>query len=186
MNAFMSRFRWAVLLAVSQATIFASVGISEHRRHLRYSHRRDSAQIEYFGCFRLPHQRLPSEIRWDLAYEDCFPAASVKFVGLMNLPVFMVWSGFAGLTRTINVDQFWLFYVVNGFGIPAFWFCVGSLFDRRRRRHATAVINPPTDHDELLTNAPVGIWPAGQIGCIRSRCGHLLFLWLQGILDIEL
>lgn len=146
MDSFLSCFRWAVGLAVLQGIIFASVGISEHRRYLRFNHMRDDTRIEYFGCFPLPHQRRSSEeAQWELAYVDSFPAPSIKFIGLTNLPVFIVWGGFVALTRNTNVDQFWLFYVVNGFGIPVFWFCIGSLIDRRRRRHSPADLNPPTE-----------------------------------------
>jgi hypothetical protein len=144
MNSLLSRFRWAIALAVLQGVIFSSVCISEHRRNLRYNHKRDSTHIEYFGCFPLSHQRLSSEERWDIVY-DCRPAPSIKFVVLANLPVFIIWEGFVGLTGNTNVDQLWSFYAINGLGIPVMWFCIGSLIDRRRLRHATAVLNPPME-----------------------------------------
>jgi|HubBroStandDraft_4_1064222.scaffolds.fasta_scaffold44763_2 hypothetical protein len=148
MNSFLSRFRWAIALALLQGIIFASVGISEHRRSHRYGHSSDSTRMDYFGCIPLPHQRLSIELeQWDLRYVDCYPAASVRFVGLTNLPVFIIWFGLVGLTRNTNVDQYWLFYVINGFEIPVLWFCIGSLIDRRRRRHAAAVLNPPMEQD---------------------------------------
>src|SRR5271170_7835553 len=144
MTAFLSRFRWAISLALLQTIIFASVGISEHRRSLRYGHSGDGNRMEYFGCFPLRHQRLSIEVeQWDLRYVDCYPAPSVKFVGLTNLPVIIIWAGFAALTRNTNMDQVWLFYVIHGFGIPVLWFCIGSLIDRRRLRRATALLNSP-------------------------------------------
>jgi hypothetical protein len=144
MKSFLSRFRWAVALALLQGIVFASVGISEHRRSLRYGHSGDSARMDYFGCIPLPHQRLSIDVaQWDLRYVDCYPAPSVRFVGLTNLPVFIIWFGFVGLIRNTNVDQCWLFYVITGFGIPVLWFCIGSLIDRRRRRHATVVLDSP-------------------------------------------
>ena len=145
MNSFLSRFRWAIALAVLQGVIFCSLCISEHRRNLRDNHKRVITHIEYFGCFQLSFQRIPTEERWEFAYTECREAPSIKFVLLTNLPVVMVWGGFAGLTQNTNVDQVWLFYGVNGLGIPIFWFCIGSLIDRRCRRRATAVLNPPME-----------------------------------------
>jgi hypothetical protein len=147
MNSSLLQFRWAIVLAALQGTIFATVCISEHQRNLRYNHKRDSTHIEYFGCFSLPRQRISNEERWDLAYVDCFPAPSIKLVVLASFPVFIIWGGFAELTRNTNVDQLWLFYVINGFGIPVFWFCTGSLIDRRRLRKAAAFLDPPMDQD---------------------------------------
>jgi hypothetical protein len=95
--------------------------------------------------FSLSHQRIPIEGRWEFAYAECREAPSIKLVLLTNLPVIMVRAGFAGLTENKNVDQVWLFYGVNRLGIPAMWFCIGSLIDRRRLRRATAVLTPPLE-----------------------------------------
>jgi hypothetical protein len=133
---------------VLQGIIFSSICISEHWRNLRYNQKRGSAHIEYFGCFPLSRQRLSSEEkRWDFVYTDCFPAPSIKLVVLANLPVFIIWGGFVELTRNTNVDQLWLFYAINGLGIPVMWFCIGLLIDRRRLQHATAVLDPSMEQD---------------------------------------
>jgi hypothetical protein len=67
-----------------------------------------------------------------LAIVNCWPPLSIEFVGLTNLPVFIIWGEVAELTANTNLDQFRLFYLVNGIGIPAFWFSIGLLLDRRR------------------------------------------------------
>jgi hypothetical protein len=56
----------------------------------------------------------------------------IKLVIVTNLPVFMIYSGVATLTANRQVDQVRLFYAILGAGIPLFWFCVGSLIDKRR------------------------------------------------------
>jgi hypothetical protein len=78
---------------------------------------------------------------------DCWPSLRIKFVILTNLPVFVVWGGAAELTVNTDLDQFRLFYLVHGFGIPAFWFYIGSLIDRRRLRQHIAVPKPPIGQD---------------------------------------
>jgi hypothetical protein len=143
MKSFLFCFRWAIVLAALQGIIFASIGISEHRRNLRYNHKNTS--IEYFGCLPLAHQRLSSEERLYAAYGYCRWAAKFKFVVWTNLPVFVIWGAVEELTSNTNADQFRLFYVINGLGIPAFWFCIGSLIDRRRRRKRAAVLSPPME-----------------------------------------
>jgi hypothetical protein len=128
MKPLLMRHRWAIVLAVLQSVIFVAVGVSEHRRNLRYN--REHERYEYFGCFRLPHQRLPPESEWSLL--DCFPSIDVKVVVLSNFPVLVIWNLIRGLTENHVSDQFRVFYLVYGIGIPVLWFGVGSLIDRRR------------------------------------------------------
>jgi hypothetical protein len=130
MKSLLLRYRWAVLLAILQTSIFAAVGVSEHRRSLRYNH--THAAFEYFGCFRLTHQIVPPEADW--AMLECFPSGDVKFVVLSNFPVIVVWGVVASFTANLIADQFRVFYLVNGVGIPMLWFGIGFLFDRRRFR----------------------------------------------------
>src|ERR1700733_5812328 len=137
MNSFLTRYKWAIVLAALQGALFFSLAISEHRRNLRENHKEVTTHIEYFGCFELAHQRIPSEERsFDDAFGECRLAQNFKFLFLSNLPVFMVWGGIAALTRNTNFDQLWMFYVINGFGIPALWFFIGSLIDRRRLKQS--------------------------------------------------
>lgn len=139
MKTFLFRFRWAIILAVLQGTIFAAVGLSQHRQ---YHRDRNHTGIENFGCFILPHHRLSSEERSFLADVDCWPSNSTRVVVLTNFPVFMVWNEAAKLTADKTVDEFLLFYVMNGIGIPTFWFCMGLLIDWRCLKRGDAQ-NPP-------------------------------------------
>jgi hypothetical protein len=145
MNSFLLRYRWAIVLAALQGALFSSLAISEHRRNLRENHKEVVTHIEFFACFELPRQRIPSEDRSDDS--ECRLAPKFKFLFLSNLPVFMVWGGIAALSRNTNFDQLWMFYVINGFGIPLFWFFIGSLIDRRRLKRVAAGLNPPMEQD---------------------------------------
>jgi hypothetical protein len=129
---FLVRFRWAIVLAALQGMLFAAFGLVEHRRSLPYAHRKP--QIEYFGCLPLPHERLSSQERMYLSIVDCWSSHGTKFVLLANLPVFLVWGGLSELTANTDIDQARSFYVIGGLGIPALWFYLGSLIDRRRLR----------------------------------------------------
>ncbi len=146
MISFFFRFRWAIVLATLQGVFFVSMAVSEHRRNLRENHKEVVTHIEYFGCFQLPHQRIPSDEWWpdDPSFE-CWLAPRLKFLLFSNLPVFMVWNGIAALIRNTNLDQLRLFYLVNGLGIPAFWFFIGSLIDRRRHRKSAALLYAPKE-----------------------------------------
>lgn len=142
MNSVLLRFRWAIVLATLQGVFFASLAVSEHRRNLRENHKEAVTHIEFFGCFELPHQRIPSDERSDDAFAECRLAPKFKFLFLSNLPVFMAWGGIAALTRNTNLNQLRMFYFINGFGIPVFWYFIGSVIDRRRLKRAAAVPNP--------------------------------------------
>jgi hypothetical protein len=140
MNSFVLRYRWAIVLAALQGALFSSLAILEHQRNLWENHKEVVTHIEGFACFDLPRHRVPNEERWDNS--ECRLTPKFKFLFLSNLPVFMVWGGIAALTRNTNLDQLWMFYVITGFGIPVFWFFIGSLIDRRRLKRAAAVLNP--------------------------------------------
>src|SRR6202166_3967809 len=138
MTRFLLRFRWAIVLAVLQTIVFLVVGLSEHRRTIR-----SKRKYEWFGCFPLAHSRVSNEERgWDLSTTYCGTQARIKFIFFSNLPVFVVWGEVAELTRNTDIDQVHLFYLMNGFGIPVFWFYIGSLIDRRRIRKGATVLNP--------------------------------------------
>jgi hypothetical protein len=141
MNSSHLRVRWAIVLAVLQGAIFAAFGLIEHQQYLL--HRKYDKQPESFGCLTLPHERLSEEDRMFNAEGDCWEHPSIYFVKVTNLPVFVVSVGVLGLTANTNVDQSKLFYIINGFGIPVFWFYIGSLIDRRRLRKAAAVSESP-------------------------------------------
>jgi hypothetical protein len=47
--------------------------------------------------------------------------------------VILIWAALAEFTRA-HFDQVWLFYLFNGLAIPALWFGIGALIDRRLRR----------------------------------------------------
>ena len=131
-TSFLSRYRWAIALAALQGTIFVTMGVMEHRRSLRYAH--GTPRIEYFSCLPLPHERLSSEDRMNLSIVDCWSSYAAKFILLTNLPVFLIWGGVSQLTANTDVNQALSFYLICGFGIPLFWFYLGSLFDRRLRK----------------------------------------------------
>ena len=131
---FLSRFRWAIALATLQGTIFAGMGVMEHRRSLPIAHVKP--RIEYFSCLPLPHERLSAEERMYLSIVDCWSSYGTKFVLLTNLPVFLIWGGVSQLTANTDVNQALSFYLICGFGIPLFWFYIGSLIDRRLRQAA--------------------------------------------------
>jgi hypothetical protein len=142
MSSFLARFRWALVLAAVQGTIFATTALMEHARQTRFGHPPKGGR-EYFGCFALPHAPMSEDERWDTVIVDCWPPLHIKFVILTNLPVVIIWAVARDLTAHQPVNQFWLFYSINGIGIPLFWFWVGSLIDRRLLRHEAAIANPP-------------------------------------------
>ena len=129
------------MLASLQGVILAAVAVSERRRNLRYSLNHDSPHLEYFGCLPLSHQRLSPEERTNLALTlGCAPDPRAKLVTQLNFPVFLVGAGFVELSSNTNSDQFWLFYLFDGFGTLLFWFFIGSLISRRR--------NPQRDNNQ--------------------------------------
>jgi hypothetical protein len=134
-TSFLLRFRWAVALAVLQGTIFAAIGESEHRHSMLYA--QPPPRIEHFGCFDLSHGRLSDDFRKWAATVDCWVPYKIDFIVLTNFPVFAIWRAAAALTQNSDMDQVRLFYSINGVGIPALWFWVGSLIDRRRVKRRT-------------------------------------------------
>jgi hypothetical protein len=136
MASFVRRFRWALALAVLQATIFLTIGLMEHRRQIA-NPRLANGGIEYFGCLPLPRAPLSEREPSDFNTVSCETPLRIKLVIVTNLPVFIVYSVVATLTANSQVDQVRLFYAIFDAGIPLFWFCVGSLIDQRRFRERT-------------------------------------------------
>jgi len=147
MRSLLKRVRWAVVLAVLQGSIFATVGLVEHRRHYEYVHSRPGNVEASFGCMSLPRTALSKEAReeaylWSL-YGDCWDPLYIKYVEVTNLPVFLAWAIIRVATESMQVDQFRLFYVFHGVGIPLFWYWMGALIDRRPRETKTQVRDKP-------------------------------------------
>jgi hypothetical protein len=103
------------------------MGVVEHRRSLPYAH--SKPRIEYFSCLPLPHERLSSQERMYLSIVDCWSSYGTKLV-------LLIWGGVSQLTANTDVNQALSFYLMCGFGIPIFWFYIGSLIDRRLKQAA--------------------------------------------------
>lgn len=132
--------RWAVILPLFQLAIFIGVGLQEHRKYLTIQRRRTHSvsKWEWFGCTPLQRVRLSQEDRESLRDVDCWASLPVKVVEVSNLPVFVISLAVAELTSNREVDQVPLFYGINSIGIPLFWYFIGSLIDRRRRKRRLA------------------------------------------------
>ena len=135
MISLLKRVRWAIALAVLQGVIFVTIGVVEHKRHVVQSHQPKGSTIEYFGCTPLPSKALTREER-ELLFlgVDCWNPLHIKVVHLTNLPVMLIWAAAASLTYGREVNKVWLFYGINGVGIPLFWYWIGTRIDRRLRR----------------------------------------------------
>ena len=135
MISLIKRVRWAIVLPLLQGTIFVIIGVIGHRESVVYSRQGEASTIVYWGCTELRSKPRMQEERPGLVLVvDCRSSLVHQAVFLSNLPVFITSAAAADLTANRNVNQVWLFYGINGIGIPLFWYWIGTRIDRRLRR----------------------------------------------------
>ena len=142
MVAFLKQIRWAIVLPILQGTIFVTITMLGHRESIVQNRQGEVTTRVYWVCLELyanPRVREePSKL-----VVDCYPSLLHGSVMLSNFPVLLSSAIVAELAFNREISQIWLFYGINGVGIPLFWYWIGTRIDRRLRRGPGNAPSPP-------------------------------------------